>query len=413
MPRGCNLDPLNPAGDPQPAELLARGFTAVRLVSKPDPNGSGVHPHIEERLAQYKAAGISALVVITAESQGRIPANNHGLLQLGNEPDGQPPSSQVQTPEEYVADWQTYTGTYPQFRWIAAGLCSGDPSWWAQVGPQLGGCAGVAVHLYKTPLDQAETLLERYRAVRPDRDLYVTEWNPLGAWSLGAYDWAMRTRTAGAFYFAWSDGMVPGFGLFRADGTPKPQLAAFHPTSSSAPAPTPAPAPLLHRYESGNFWPGRPYGPPIAIVLHTEAGTEASTEAWFTNDSAQVSAHFGVGLDGRDDQFVQLGDTAWANGIREPGNAWDAHGLPDVNPNYLTVSIETEDRGNNAEPVTDAQYAAALADCRLALRTYPQIKWLLRHADISPSSRAHCPGDRWIASGRFAQLARDLGLTTL
>jgi N-acetyl-anhydromuramyl-L-alanine amidase AmpD len=110
---------------------------------------------------------------------------------------------------------------------------------------------------------------------------------------------------------------------------------------------------------------------------------------------------------------VQLGDTAWGNGIREPGNPWDANRLPNVNPNYLTVSIETEDLGDNSRPVTDAQYAAVLANCRLAIRRYPSIVWLLGHRDISPHSRPNCPGARWITSGRFAQLAAELGLDTL
>src|SRR3954470_24039075 len=101
MPRGCNIDILNPTGDPEPTQLLAHGFTAVRLVSKPDPHGSGVHPHIEERLAQYKTAGVFALVVITNESKGRIPANHHGTLQCGNEPDGNPPSSMVMSQDDY------------------------------------------------------------------------------------------------------------------------------------------------------------------------------------------------------------------------------------------------------------------------------------------------------------------------
>lgn len=170
---------------------------------------------------------------------------------------------------------------------------------------------------------------------------------------------------------------------------------------------------MLHQWHSGNYWAGRSHGPPIAIVIHTEAGSEAGTAAYFVQNSSQVSAHFGVGLDGRDDEFVQLNDCAWANGIREPGNAWDAHGLPNVNPNYLTVSIETEDQGNNAEPVTDAQYATVLANCRLAMVAYPSIVWLLGHRDISPQSRAHCPGTRWISTGRFAELASELGLNTL
>jgi N-acetyl-anhydromuramyl-L-alanine amidase AmpD len=176
-------------------------------------------------------------------------------------------------------------------------------------------------------------------------------------------------------------------------------------------------APILRLWQSGNFWPGRPAGPPIALVLHTEAGSEGGTEAIFTNNASQVSAHFGVALNGASDQFVNLPDRAWANGIREPGNAWDFWKLPDLNPNELSVSIETEDgyspgvRG--PQPVTEAQFASVLRIGLYVLQVYPRIRWLLRHADISPHSRAACCGPRWVDSGLFSDLADRLGLITL
>ena len=145
-------------------------------------------------------------------------------------------------------------------------------------------------------------------------------------------------------------------------------------------------------------------------MLHTEAGTEAGTVSHFANPAAQVSSHFGVALDGHGDQFLDLGDRSWANGILEPGNTWLARvyqgprGGGVENPNHWTVTCETEDLGR-AAGVTDAQYRTVLAAALMAAARYPSIRWLLRHTDISPSSRARCPGDRWLASGRFHQLA--------
>ena len=43
----------------------------------------------------------------------------------------------------------------------------------------------------------------------------------------------------------------------------------------------------------------------------------------------------------------------------------------------------------------------------------PTLRYLVRHADISPQSRGSCPGDRWVASGRFQALAEALGLMTV
>ena len=150
---------------------------------------------------------------------------------------------------------------------------------------------------------------------------------------------------------------------------------------------------------------------PIAIVLHTMAGTLAGCDGWFANPASQVSAHFGIGLGGEAHQYVDLSECAWANGVLEPGAIWT--GPAGVNPNKVTVSIETEDNGNPDQEVTQLQYEATLWVCRVAVASYPSITMLDSHRAISPRSRAHCPGDRWIVSGRFRDLAVALGVSAL
>lgn len=142
-------------------------------------------------------------------------------------------------------------------------------------------------------------------------------------------------------------------------------------------------------------------------------GYLTGTDGWFNNAGSQVSAHFGVGLNGEIHQYVKLEDGAWANGFLEAGNTWP--GPRGVNPNYLTVGIETEDRKNGLEvhDVPDAEYKSTLACCRVILEDYPMIHYLVGHNVISPSSRAHCPGDRWTDTGRFTQLATELGLEAM
>ncbi len=169
-----------------------------------------------------------------------------------------------------------------------------------------------------------------------------------------------------------------------------------------------ASGPLIERKPSSNRWPGRPYGDPIAIVLHTAGGSLDGMDSWFLKDGSEHSAHFGVGLDGRIHQYVDLHDRAWANGKIERGSAWP--GPANMNPNNLTVSIETEDLGLIWQPVTEAQYQATLAAARMALRQYPKIRYLVTHRAISPETRTMDPGPRWIRSGRFAALAAELGL---
>jgi hypothetical protein len=167
--------------------------------------------------------------------------------------------------------------------------------------------------------------------------------------------------------------------------------------------------PHLVSKPSPNFWRGHGGYPVSAIVLHTMAGTLEGCDTWFLDAKSQVSAHFGIGLDGQQHQYVALSDSAWANGILEPGNTWP---LGPGNPNFPTISIETDDNGSGTTEVTEAQFKATLEVAHLALKTYPTIKWLLRHTDISPSSRPSCCGSRWVTSGRFKTLAERLGLRT-
>ena len=167
-----------------------------------------------------------------------------------------------------------------------------------------------------------------------------------------------------------------------------------------------APSPIWK--PSPNFWSGRLHGLPTDLVLHTMDGSLTSTDSWFANAASQVSAHYGVGLDGAIHQYVHLEDSAWANGVLEAGNTWG--GPVGVNPNHLTVSIETEDLRDNDRTVTEAQYVSTLACARIALARYPSIARLRSHRSISPLSRPHCPGRRWIESGRMAALGDALGL---
>jgi N-acetyl-anhydromuramyl-L-alanine amidase AmpD len=137
-------------------------------------------------------------------------------------------------------------------------------------------------------------------------------------------------------------------------------------------------------------------------------GSLASTDAWFSISASQVSAHYGVSLEGDFHCYVRREDTAWANGRIEPGNRWP--GPPGVNPNWLSISIETEDLGDQALPVTTALYDTVRTLIRTVMATYPSIQWLIGHDTISPRSRPRCPGPRWRMSGELAQLATDAGL---
>jgi len=136
-------------------------------------------------------------------------------------------------------------------------------------------------------------------------------------------------------------------------------------------------------------------------------GTLEGCDSWFQNSASQVSSHYGVGLAGELHQYVKLEDRAWMNGILESGNKWP--GPPGVNPNSLSVGIETEDNGSGATEVSQACYESVVDACLIALTLYPDIQYLMDHQVISPQSRPVCAGNRW-RSGRIQDLADELGL---
>jgi N-acetyl-anhydromuramyl-L-alanine amidase AmpD len=161
---------------------------------------------------------------------------------------------------------------------------------------------------------------------------------------------------------------------------------------------------------SPNHYLGRAGWEVCAIIVHTMAGTLESCDSWFNNPSSQVSSHYGIGLGGEMHQYVALENGSWANGVLEPGNDWRPIVGNSGNPNYQTVTIETEDNGSGATAVTEEQYQGTLAVCRLAIQAYPRIVYLFGHRIVSPQSRPNCCGNRWWNSGQFQRLADELSL---
>lgn len=213
----------------------------------------------------------------------------------------------------------------------------------------------------------------------------------------------------------WSETVGKSGRLYRYVASTN-EVHVFDPASSIAAGggPDPAPAtPAIKQVPSPNCWPTREGHDPIALVLHTMAGSLAGSDAWFQNAASSVSAHFGVGLSGEVHQYVPLEGAAWANGIAQPGRGYAWPGPAGVNINLLTVSIETEDLGNANQPVTVEQYKSVAAVARLAIAKYPSIRYLVTHRAITPKDRPNCPGARWTANGGFVGLANELGLTPI
>lgn len=99
------------------------------------------------------------------------------------------------------------------------------------------------------------------------------------------------------------------------------------------------------------------------IVMHSMAGTQRGTIAWFMNPKALVSAHYCISETGDVVLTVEEKSAAWHAGQvtvtkdKAPTllqNNWG------INPNLITIGIEMEDKNNKRYKYTDAQYSAAV-----------------------------------------------------
>jgi N-acetylmuramoyl-L-alanine amidase len=143
-----------------------------------------------------------------------------------------------------------------------------------------------------------------------------------------------------------------------------------------------------------NFRPGRLVGyRPELIVIHVIAGSLLSADRWFNNPDASVSAHYGVGHDGRVHQYVAESDTAFHAGIVVNPDCELVMSRPNMNPNYYAIGIEHE--GQPGDPWTDAQAAASAALIAAVAQRWDipiDKQHVVQHHEIRASKS--CPGSQ-------------------
>lgn len=158
------------------------------------------------------------------------------------------------------------------------------------------------------------------------------------------------------------------------------------------------------------FYPGRRGYRVESFVIHSAVGYAAAVYARFTQPPVDASTHFLVLQSGEVWQFVDTGDTAYANGTPnrvggpDPQVPWLPlyYSIDPVTgigvPNFVTISVEMEGgpMGNESEPWTEAQYAALVKLTRWVLAEHglgPAERHvnLLEHNQISATA---CPSNR-------------------
>jgi hypothetical protein len=132
---------------------------------------------------------------------------------------------------------------------------------------------------------------------------------------------------------------------------------------------------------SPNHYAGRNGYKVDRITLHIMAGYRAGTASIFSNPNYQASSTYGVGGDGRIDQYVSEADGAWADG------SYDS--------NCRTISIEHEG-GLDFIPCTQACLDASARLCADIARRYGWGKLVhgvnvFLHREVPPHTHPACP----------------------
>ncbi len=272
---GMNVDPANPAGFPTHQALREIGARWVRVEWKAAP-GFGFY---DGAIAGYRASGLRVLLLVDYSSVPGSPPSNapegawrdyisrfaagvadiaahygNGVdaWQIWNEPDlfapgtGYDPGIPAHLYGVMLRDTAATIRARSTRNIVTGGLASGDASYLSRARSAVGGLFvdAVSVHPYgqRAPDDwphpgwgfgNMSALFDRYLAF--GLPLWVTEIGTVdssvqAAYLENVYELA-GSRYAGrverVFWFCWSDGMVPPFGVVTAGGAPKPAYWSY------------------------------------------------------------------------------------------------------------------------------------------------------------------------------------------
>jgi N-acetyl-anhydromuramyl-L-alanine amidase AmpD len=138
-----------------------------------------------------------------------------------------------------------------------------------------------------------------------------------------------------------------------------------------------------------NYRAGRPPGfAPAAVVFHRSGGSLAALRRKFTDPSSATSAHYGVGVDGTVEQYVDEADTAYHAGVVLNPTWLDLR--PRVNPNFYTIGIEHEAGESGWPEAQRGASAALLAEIASRWSIPLDPHHIVRHSAIRSS--VECPG---------------------
>lgn len=195
------IDPNHLGGTP-PIELAAQ-YNGLRFVT---------FPHLWPVVSVLLYWGWTVQLVLARESgdpeQYATWAHERLVWVVGNEPDGEGPSSWKMTPAEYDALW--VRARCLQGDRYVAGMSSGDvqkASFYVKRD-----AVGIVAHLYTLSPEEAVARVHEYQQLHPS--VWVGEFHEIDGYTPDDY-WVAFAQAGGIYanYFCFSDAQVPGFGL--------------------------------------------------------------------------------------------------------------------------------------------------------------------------------------------------------
>ena len=259
---GVGVDPSNPGGQPDPADLKEMGVGMVRVVYRDDAwtnayisdlVDNGITPVLvlnwEANDSVWNVGGDMTFYSYTFQNSVVQPAvnkyGNNVVYQVWNEPDGVQGTKPLSAQQYYTllsATYETIKNNSENNKVITAGLVSGDMGYVAQLMALSGGnylpADGIGYHPYVYNLDAVRNGILSL-ANGTGLPVWITEFglgpsateDQQAKWIRSVFglsgDSALSGSLQSVMWYAWSDAMNAGFGLVDADGKPKQELTAF------------------------------------------------------------------------------------------------------------------------------------------------------------------------------------------
>ena len=246
---GMNIDPANPGGSPSAEALKGVGWVRIEYKDCSTESLPLVSTSLYKPILQvYKAAGIKTLVILDyasfpsastdvngfAERTAYINSSLGGLIdayEIWNEPDIDQGGNL--SAQQFANIVNAVAPTLQGKTVLLGGLASGNPGYASSTLAFItASFTGFSVHPYGKTASGMASLVNAYRSASGGKPVWITEIGSNNPNNAVTANYLTSIYAGGVpadviIWFAWSDAMVPAFGIVDASQSPKPQYKAF------------------------------------------------------------------------------------------------------------------------------------------------------------------------------------------